>query len=242
MSSFVIKLIAMFAMLCDHASDAIIGHFNFLNLIGRISFPLFTFQLVIGFKNTSNVKKYLTRMFVFAIISQLPFQILIKNYSGEFLLNIFFTLILGLISLMIVNKCFCKNGVINTIIKIALVVGICSLASLSKCDYGAIGILEILLIYYTYPCDWKKKTNNINVIKLILLISGEVVLSAINYIDVLKLHLIGYYIGIIIATTIPIFIMLAYNGQKGKEPKYLFYSFYPIHLIILDIIHFFLSN
>ena len=238
MSSFVIKLIAMFAMLCDHASDAIIGHFNFLNLVGRISFPLFAFQLVIGFKNTSNVKKYLTRMFVFAIISQLPFQILIKNYSGEFLLNIFFTLILGLISLMIVNKCFCKNGVINTIIKIALVVGICSLASLSKCDYGAIGVLEILLIYYTYPCDWKKRTNKVNVIKLILLISGAIGLSAINYRDVLKSHLIGYYIGIIIATTIPIFIMIEYNGKKGKEPKYLFYSFYPIHIIILDIIHY----
>ena len=41
MSSFVIKLIAIICMLCDHSSDALIGHFTFLNVIGRIAFPLF---------------------------------------------------------------------------------------------------------------------------------------------------------------------------------------------------------
>ena len=60
MSSFVIKLIAIITMLCDHSGDAIIGHFSILNIIGRIAFPLFCFQIVVGYKHTKNVKKYLT--------------------------------------------------------------------------------------------------------------------------------------------------------------------------------------
>ena len=91
MSSFVIKIIAIISMIFDHASDAIIGHFSFFNLIGRIAFPLFCFQLVNGFKHTKNIYKYMLRLIIFGIISQIPFSIFIYFYSGSFTtLNIFF--------------------------------------------------------------------------------------------------------------------------------------------------------
>lgn len=69
MSSFVIKLIAIITMLCDHSGDAILGRFSFLNVIGRIAFPLFCFQIVIGYKHTKNVNKYFLRLFIWYYIS-----------------------------------------------------------------------------------------------------------------------------------------------------------------------------
>ena len=69
MSSFIIKIIAIISMLFDHTNDVFIGHLSVLNLIGRIAFPLFSFQLVVGYTYTHNIKKYISRMFIFALIS-----------------------------------------------------------------------------------------------------------------------------------------------------------------------------
>lgn len=242
MSSFVIKLIAICSMFCDHAGDSLIGHFTFLNVIGRIAFPLFAFQIVIGFVNTSNIKKYLSRMFVFAIISQIPYQIFITGYTGEkFNLNVFFTLACGLISLIIVNKQIIQNKFGDTFIKIIFIGLICTLAQITKCDYGAIGILIILLIYFTYPYDFKKENDKINYQKLVLLILGAIVLCMINYRKIIAMGVLKITTEVIVAAVLPIIFMLAYNGKKGKSLKYFFYAFYPVHLIILDIIHYFLS-
>ena len=84
MSSFIIKLIAIITMICDHCSDTFIGHISFLNIIGRIAFPLFCFQLVIGYKHTKDVKKYLTRLIIFGIISQIPFGLFLYNFIGTY--------------------------------------------------------------------------------------------------------------------------------------------------------------
>ena len=237
MTSFVIKIIAICSMFCDHLSDSLIGHFTFLNVIGRIAFPLFAFQIVIGYKKTSNVKKYLTRLLIFAIISQIPFQVFITNYTGErFNLNIFFTLACGLISLIILNKNFTKNKVLNTAIQIMLTSIICILSWLLNFDYKVTGILTIILIYYTYPCDWNEDKKTIEYRKTPLLFLGAICLSLIEYGDILMQGQLTVFIQIFIASLLPIFIMLAYNGEKGKSLKYFFYAFYPVHLIILDLI------
>ena len=75
MSSFAIKLIAIITMFCDHFGDAILGRFSILNIIGRIAFPLFCFQIVIGYKHTKNINKYIIRLLLFGIISQIPFSL-----------------------------------------------------------------------------------------------------------------------------------------------------------------------
>lgn len=95
MSSFILKMIAVITMLMDHSGDALIGNFSWLNIVGRIAFPLFAFQLVIGYRHTHNLKKYMLRMLIFAAISQAPFSILNKKVDPT-ILNIFVTLFFGL--------------------------------------------------------------------------------------------------------------------------------------------------
>ena len=79
MTSFVLKIIALITMFCDHFGDAFIGHTSALNVIGRIAFPIFAFQISEGYIHTKNIKKYIARLLIFAIISQI--LIFAKIYS-----------------------------------------------------------------------------------------------------------------------------------------------------------------
>ena len=77
MSTFVIKIIAIITMFCDHLSRVIYGggETTFLNYIGRFAFFLFCFQLVLGYKKTKSLKKYMLRLLVIGIISQIPYTL-----------------------------------------------------------------------------------------------------------------------------------------------------------------------
>lgn len=122
MTAFVLKIVAMFSMTCDHLSYLIFGKFSFLNYIGRIAFPIFAFQITEGYVHTSNLKKYFLRLFVFALISQLPFMLFISTYSNAFHLNVFFTLLLGLLAITIydkLDKVVCEKKVSHVLFKFA---------------------------------------------------------------------------------------------------------------------------
>ncbi len=105
MTSFVLKIIGILTMLCDHTGDAIIGHFSFLNLIGRIAFPIFAFQIVQGYMHTHNVKNYAFRLFSFACISQVPFMLFLSIFYDTYYLNIFITKCLAHVYFFITLLC-----------------------------------------------------------------------------------------------------------------------------------------
>ena len=100
-------------MFIDHY-HFVIGGSLILNIIGRLAFPIFAFSLNEGYFHTSNLKKYLIRLFIFAIIIQIPAILFKLNYP----VNIFFTLFFGLLAIYILNLknknafiyfCFFKN-------------------------------------------------------------------------------------------------------------------------------------
>ena len=94
MSSFKLKLVAITTMLIDHIGVIIFPNILWLRLLGRLAFPLFAFFITEGFRKTSDVKKYLQRLFILALVSQLPYWTAFGIDAG---LNIFFTLTLGLL-------------------------------------------------------------------------------------------------------------------------------------------------
>ena len=106
MTSFELKIVALISMLCDHTGLVFLGSPTYFNVIGRIAFPIFAFQISEGYTHTKNLKKYILRLIIFALTSQLPF-VLFRNSVEltSFSLNIFFTLLLGLLSITIYDKC-----------------------------------------------------------------------------------------------------------------------------------------
>lgn len=216
MTIFIVKIIACITMVLDHIKYVYEPSQNFITeYFGRISFPLFAFLLTEGYVHTSNLKKYAGRLILFGLISQIPFMIF-RTYVGEWkMLNIMATLLLGLGTITAYDKIKDKD------IAILIVLFLVILGKFLKVDYGAYGVLLIFVIYL-----FKDK-------KLLLVIS---------YIGIILLH---YFlrdalnmsnIYSIIFTIIPVFIMLLYNGKQGKKLKYFFYLFYPVHLVIIDLI------
>ena len=117
-SGSTLKLIAIFTMLIDHIAATVIlqminngiGGQTLIDIywvmrsIGRMAFPVFCFLLVEGFKYTHSREKYAARMFIFALISEIPFDLAINNTVLEFKSNnVFFTLLLGLLAITVLD-------------------------------------------------------------------------------------------------------------------------------------------
>lgn len=209
-------MIGIITMFCDHVSDSIIGHFTYLNYIGRIAFPIFAFQLVQGYLHTKNLKKYFIRLLIFACISQIPFMLFLSTFSNSYYLNIFFTLFLGAISIYVYNKAD------NKYLGIALVALICIIGHFVQVDYGAYGVL-IIFIFFVFRN------------KKIFMYLSFILATILKYLP----NIIRYsqasalYIGCILFTCISLIPIFLYNGKQGPKVKYLFYIFYPLHLLIL---------
>lgn len=219
MTSFILKMIALTFMTFDHVGDAIIEKFTFLNLLGRIAFPIFAFQISEGYKHTQNFKKYFMRLFLFAVISQIPFMLFMQTFSNSFLLNIFFTLLIGLLGIYLYDKI--SNKIISIIVCIALPI----IAQIIHVDYGAFGV-SIILIFYIFR-ESKLLMSVFYILACILKYLPRLLQYNFHYLYCLSL----------IFTCISIVFILLYNGKQGKKVKYLLYFYYPVHLFVLYFIN-----
>ena len=123
-----------------------------LRSVGRISFPIFCFLLVEGFVHTSNRKKYALRLFLFACVSELPFDLCFNGGLLEFSYqNVMFTLLIGFLTLWLMDIVRQKNPVL---LLFAAGGGIL-LGKLFAADYNWKGIVLILILYlfYSYPLE-----------------------------------------------------------------------------------------
>ena len=155
-----LKVIAMTAMLIDHMA-AFILQFNtsfveplftiggrsvswymLMRLVGRIAFPLFAFLLVEGFLHTRDRRRYGRNLLIFALISELPWNL---THTGTLLCgsqNVFFTLLLGYLGLCVVERF--KDDIKRMSLVLLLMVAACILI---RADYGCSGFGFILLLY-----------------------------------------------------------------------------------------------
>lgn len=216
MSIFIIKLIACMTMVLDHVKYAIPETRNFVTIyFGRIAFPLFTFLLGEGYAHTSNLKKYYKRLIIFAVLSQIPFM-LFRSLVGEWrMLNILFTLLLSLVAITIFDKLGKKYYLSLPIVGV-----IAFLGKLLNVDYGWYGVMAgfVLYVFRTHK---------------VLRIFAFAILNLMYYNNRLFLDLPNKYLISYLFTTLPVILLLFYNGKLGHKTKYLYYLFYPAHMLIL---------
>lgn len=222
MSSFVIKIIACITMLLDHIKYSGPIFENFLTeYLGRLSFPLFAFLIAEGYSHTSNLKKYYKRLFVFGLISQIPFM-LFRMLVGEWkMLNIMFTLLLGLCCITAYDKIKKKY------ISIPIVMLIIFLGEIVRVDYGWLGVITVFVMYLLR----NKKM-------FLPLVYGIIIFVYYYSIVGSKYIFMKEYVLLMLFTWASTFIINGYNGEKGRSMKYFFYWFYPIHMLGVYLLHF----
>lgn len=216
MSSYILKILACFFMLIDHIGYCLFPNISLLRIIGRLAFPIFAFQIALGYKKTSSKKNYFLRMLVFAIVSEIPFLIFryVSGYSNlAFNIGFTFTLALGALYLIELSK---NKNMLFGILIIPLFIIACYL----NVDYKWYGIV-VVMIFYLF--DLKNPTGF--TVALITLI-----FSTLVYIYSFNASSIQLY------AVISIFILGFFNNKKGKDFKYFFYIFYPAHMLLLSFI------
>lgn len=233
-----LKIIAMITMLIDHIGYMLIlngklyGYdiqlysyvsviksaqnwmllYRICRMIGRISFPLYSFCIVEGFIRTNNLFKYFLRLLVLAIISEIPFNLMVNNSILHIgMQNVIWTYLIGIIVLFLIKK---ANGI--PVIQMIIFVFGCLLAYFAKTDYNYYGILLMVMFYLTRT-DRKLRTLSNALITGIMSLSVDYGSAAISS---LFIHW--------------------YDGTKGiLNLKKVFYYFYPIHMLILYLIVYF---
>lgn len=258
-----LKLIALITMLIDHTALVVFERIlnvhlfdnnseYFLNmtnvyvclrLIGRLAFPIYVFFLVEGFLHTRSFLKYSIRLFFFAIISEIPFDISVVLTSqdirnGVFLefkeQNVFFTLWLGLLAIGVLD--FLRKCIIDITLRCIgfLITGLIfgGVAQLIRCDYYALGIAAIIITYavrccYLINADEEEEADKFPATRTTSMILCALVLSLFNLYEV--------------TSFVDVLFIRKYNGKRGLKIKYLFYAFYPLHLAILGIVAYFIG-
>ena len=234
-TSFGLHIIAMVCMLCDHLWGTIVPGNDWLTCIGRISFPIFAFMIVEGYFHTKNLKKYVQRLLVFAILSEIPFNLAMgsrifypihQNVLWSFLISI------GLIHWNENAKASEKIWKRLIVAVITVVLGYLA-GLLTMVDFYHAGILTVLVFYFTKNLGWLKYF-----LQAVLLwyINMEL-LGGYGYeVEILgKIHFITRQ-GFALLALIPIWLYEGKQGPYNKVIKNIYYWFYPVHLLILGVL------
>lgn len=233
MSLFALKLIALVTMTIDH-----VGRFFFPQdiewlLVGRLAFPIFAWGIANGYHHTSNVKKYMVRLGIFALISQIPFTIAYwALFYNPTVLNIFFTLLIGLFAIYAYEHIAKKWLAWLAIIAMAI------LATAIPTDYGAYGVLLVVVFHITYG-EPRRMLAAQTILWCILFVLGQLVLLT-PLRDIAIANYIPQTITVQVVALLSVGLIGLYNGVQGRNMKWLFYWYYPVHLIILVLISLYL--
>ncbi len=191
-------------MIIDHVGLFFFPNVILFRVIGRLAFPLFAWLIANGAYHTKNINAYLKRLFVFALISQVPYFFANRQINPDFSqLNIFFTLFLGLLTIKVAKQKASKW------VRIILILAIALLGEIVNSSYGAPGILAILF-FYIYFKDFAK------------MVAAQATLLLFSSWPLLSLASLG-----------SLLIIKSYNNKEGPKAKHLFYIFYPAQYVVI---------
>ena len=212
-----LKWIAIITMTVDHVGAILYPGLEILRFVGRLSFPLFAYLLILGMESTRNVRNYFIRLFIFAIISQVPFFLAI-NYEPFELLNIFFTLSFGLLFVYF----FKRSSLLAFIPLLAFLI-----LPFDYYVYGLaiIGCMSIL-----------RQNIKLGVVSLVLLNALFLVPFNSQFLSISAIPLVVLHHNGVLSN--PKGITKEYRNSLIR--KYFFYFYYPIHLAMLYIIKMYL--
>lgn len=219
MSAFALKLLALITMIIDHVGAVFFPEYIWLRYIGRIAMPIYTFLLVQGYRYTKNFTRYVLRLCVFAVLSEVPYDLLFRRKWLEFgNQNVMFTLLLSLLVMRFLDLSAQKRNVFWLL----CAAGFAALAYVFRVDYGIYGVLMVLSFYLF------RDRRGVDALVFSGLTYGRCLLKN-NTVQLWA-----------VMASVPVFL---YNGKKGAlSLKYFFYFAYPVHLLVLFAVRYVLET
>ena len=233
LDALALKALAMVFMLCDHLWATRIPGNLWLTSVGRLAFPIFAFQIGEGFFLTRSRKNYLGRLFLWALISEVPFDLM---YGGSFFYpfhqNVLFTFCLALLLMTLLEKAERRSRLLFFLLfPVVSAVGYL-LGTLTMVDYYGFGVLTVLVFYLAkkLPLPWLVQLAGLWLVNVGMMGGMELSLEFLGRTWSFPQQ------GLALLALVPIW---CYNGQQGKSGPLLrtaCYAFYPVHMAVLVLL------
>ncbi len=218
LTAAVLHIIAMTLMLMDHLWATLLPAREWLTCAGRVAFPIFAFMAVEGYFHTRSFKKYILRMLLFAVLSEIPFDLMYGGTLGVWLME----------QVRKKGKTWMYLLVCVLVVLAGLVLG-----TLCMVDYYGVGVLTVFVFYFLHGRKW-------------WCFLGQ--LAALYWLNVELLGGLMYPVqlfgmefelcqqGLALLALIPIWLYRGRQGYHSKPFQYLCYAFYPVHMLLLVVV------
>lgn len=221
MSSFALHIWAMLLMLCDHLQLTLLPDLPILRCVGRLAFPLFAFMAVEGYLHTRNLKKYLLRLLMLAVISEIPFDLLVSGSVVDPMhQNVIWTIILGLCCIRAFENI---SADLKKILSAVVIIASLAAAIIARVDYSSAGVLTLLAFY-----AFRGNTVRCRLMQLL----------SLAFINLVLLGGIGFAFPYQALAVLSLPIIWLYDGSQGPHNGFIKaanYLFYPAHMLILAL-------
>ena len=235
LSAAALHILAMTFMLMDHLWATLLSSQMWLTHVGRLAFPIFAFLAVEGYFHTRSFKRYAQRMLLFAVLSEVPFDLM---YGGTVFYpvhqNVIWTLLLGLLGIRLMEAVRAKGMRWAYVLTCAAVVALgYVIGMLSMVDYYGVGVLTVFVFYFFRERRWWALLGQIAALYWlnVELLGGQMFL----------LTLFGREMelceqGLALLALVPIWLYRGRQGHHSKVFQYACYAFYPVHMLVLSLL------
>lgn len=234
------QLIAYVTMFIDHICKFAIPDFVYNPLLGRLAMPIFAYLIATGMKRTKNQYKYIFRLFIFAIISQIPYILMIRgsgvfdyttgniieilnHYTSGF--NIGFTFLIATLSIFFIDKN--KNNFLNIFIIVIISLFV---ANELNTDYSIYGVITIYIFYFLKD---RKAIFFSYFFITTFYIFNDSIKPDFSLDPFVKIKLRAY--ASLLALPI-IFWMKENKPRNSKVLQIIKYAIYPVHMLIIYLV------
>lgn len=258
LSSATLHIMAMAFMLLDHMWATVLAY-DWMTCVGRIAFPIFAFLIVEGYFHTKNLKKYVLRLLAFALLSEIPFNLM---YGGQWFYpmhqNVLWTFLLSLGGIWLMER-IRRKGKLWLTIPFCILISVLGLIAgyVTFVDYYGCGILTVFVFYFFYRDRENPLVNRLcksekyrKVLWPILCFLGQFLCLYYINVEILggfyyDIKILGMDVELVqqslaLLALLPIWLYRGKQGYHAKWFQYFNYAFYPVHCLILALLAMFL--
>lgn len=236
LSSSSLRILAMGLMLCDHTWALLLPDQQWLTCAGRLAFPIFAFLLTEGFFHTRDLKRYCLRMLLWAVVTEVPFNLMVgSGVLYPYHQNVLWTFLISLVLMAAMERVRRRYRPLPAALLCALLAAAgYVLGYLTMVDYYGVGVLTVLVFYFFRGRRWRDLLGQflcLNILHGMLLGGYYFTVTLFGH----EFEIVQQ--GLAVLALVPIWLYRGRQGYHAKWFQWFGYAFYPLHMLVLYAIY-----